>query len=33
MEPQLEGAVSNIKKYYPVFTGPEKVAFQKWDSC
>src|ERR1700733_15265692 len=28
MEPQLEGAVNNIKKYYPVFTGPEQLAFQ-----
>jgi hypothetical protein len=33
MEPQLEGAVKYIKKYYPVFTGPEQLAFQKWDSC
>jgi hypothetical protein len=33
MEVPLEAAVSNIKKYYPVFTGPEMVAFRKWDSC
>jgi hypothetical protein len=33
MEPQLEAAVGNIKKYYPAFTGPEQLAFQKWDAC